>query len=119
MTIGFDPVTYFVNETDGSVTLIIRVLDGQLARSVEVDFTTRDGTATSTAPEDFIGVIALSPIILQFSPSDLVQQASVVIIDDDKPEIQELFAGFLSSIDPAVILAPKEATVEIGVSDRE
>ena len=119
MTIGFDPAEYAFNETDGSVSLMVRVLAGQLARTVSVDFFTRDGTATSTAPADFEGVPEQIPITLQFSPSDLVQPAPVRIFDDDITENPELFTGLLSSIDSAVILAPDTASVEIRDNDRE
>ena len=119
MTIGFDPVMYSVNETVGEVLLTVRVLDGQLARPVSVDFTTQDGTATSTALADFNSVISTSPITLQFSPSDLVQQARVTIIDDNITENSELFSGLLTSIDSAVILALDTASVEIQGNDRE
>ena len=113
MTIGFDPAVYSVNETAGSVSLTVRVLAGQLARTVSVDFYTQDGTATSTPQADFISVAEASPITLQFSPSDLAQQATVTIINDDITENPEQFAGLLSSIDAAVILAPDTASVEI------
>ena len=45
--IGFDPSTYAVNEEAGSVTLIVRVLDGTLSegQSVPVRVITADGTA--------------------------------------------------------------------------
>ena len=119
MTIGFDPVMYSVNETAGEVILTVRVLDGQLARPVSVDFTTQDGTATSTAPADFNSVISTSPITLQFSPSDLVLQARVTIIDDTITENPELFSGLLTSLDSSVILAPDTASVEILDNDRE
>ena len=118
MTIGFDPVVYLiVNETAGTVSLTVRVLDGQLVRPVSVDFTTQDGTATSTAPADFISINPTSPIV--FSPSDLVQQVLVTIIDDDIAENPELFAAVLSSIDPAIILDPDTASVEIQNNDRK
>ena len=117
VTIGFDPTEYFVNETDGSVSLTVRVLAGQLARTVSVDFYTQDGTATSTPPADFISVTQALPITLQFSPTDLVQEATVTIINDDITENPEQFAGLLSSIDAAVILAPDSASVEIQDND--
>ena len=113
VTIGFNPEVYSVDEATGIVSLTVRVLAGQLARSVDVDYTTLDGTAISTAST------LVLPIILQFSPSDLVQQANVIIIDDDIIENLELFTGSLSSIDPAVILAPDTARVEIQDNDRE
>ena len=111
VTIGFLPVDYSVNEADGTVTLTVRVLAGQLARPVEVDFTTQDGTATSTAPEDFVNPAL--PITLQFTPDDLEREVVVTIIDDDITENIEFFNGLLSTIDRAVILNPDIANVDI------
>ena len=113
MTIGFDPDEYFVNEEDGSVSLTVRVLAGELARTVSVNFFTEDGTATSSAPADFRSIAQSSPIPLQFSPTDLTLQATVTIVNDDISENAEQFAGLLFSSDLAVILAPSNASVEI------
>ena len=113
VTIGFDPDQYSVNEDDGSVSLTVQVLAGELARAVSVNFLTQDGTATSTAPTDFVSVAEASPIILHFSPTDLDLQATVTIINDTITENPEQFIGLLSSFDPAVILAPMNANVEI------
>lgn len=43
--IGFDSNTYQVNEGDGVVTLVIRVLDGTLSTDVVVRLVTVDGEA--------------------------------------------------------------------------
>jgi hypothetical protein len=48
VTIGFDPADYTVNEADGSVTLMVRLLNGVLEREVVVDFETTPGSATSS-----------------------------------------------------------------------
>ena len=111
VTIGFRPVNYTVNENQRTVTIFIQVLDGQLARSVEVDFTTEDGTATSTAPADYISPAL--PVTLQFTSDDRDQDVAVTIINDDIVENTERFNGMLSTIDRAVILGPDRATVEI------
>ena len=119
VTIGFDPTEYFVDEAAGSVSLTIRVLAGQLARTVSVDFFTQDESATSTDPVDFTSVSQAVPITLQFSPTDLVREVTVTIIDDDLRENAERFAGLLSSADAAVILTPSLTTVEIQDNDCE
>jgi hypothetical protein len=119
VTIGFDSTEYFVDEAAGSVLLTIRVLAGQLARTLSVDFFTQDGSATSTAPVDFNSVTQAIPITLQFSPTDLVQEVTVTIIDDDLRENSERFAGLLSSTDTATILAPNTTSVEIQDNDCE
>ena len=43
--IGFERDEYSVSESDGSVSLVARVLSGQLSESVVVRLTTRDITA--------------------------------------------------------------------------
>jgi hypothetical protein len=48
VTIGFDSTDYTVNEADGSVTLMVRLLNGILEREVVVDFETTPGSATSS-----------------------------------------------------------------------
>ena len=119
MTIGFYPTKYFVNESDGSVSLTVQVLAGQLARTVSVEFFTQSGTATSTPPADFDSIDQQAPITLQFSPDKLVQQVNVIIIDDNITENPERFSGLLSSVDRAVILALDTASVEIQDNDCE
>ena len=111
MTIGFRPVDYTVNENQGMVTISVQVLDGLLARSVEVDFATEDGTATSTAPADYLNQGL--PITLQFTPTDGDEEVTVTIFNDDIVENDEMFAGVLSTIDRAVILGPDRASVQI------
>ena len=117
MTIGFLPVNYTVNENEGSVTLIVQLLNGELARNVEVEFSTRDSTATSSAPADYIapGV----SITLQFTPAESTQSVVVQIVDDDITELSETFLGLLSTIDSAVYLDPSTANVEIVDNDGE
>ena len=119
VTIGFDLTEYSVDEADGSVSLTVRVLAGQLARTVSIDFFTQDGTAISTPSADFISVTQALPVTLQFSPTDLIQEVTVTIINDDITENPERFAGLLLSVDAAVILAPDTASVEIQDNDCE
>lgn len=51
ITIGFDPDSYTVMETDGTATVTVRILEGELAvgRTVDVDFRTVDGFGLSGA----------------------------------------------------------------------
>ena len=117
VTIGFDPTElyYFADEAAGSVSLTIQVLAGQLARTLSVDFSTQDGSATSTDPVDFNNVTQA----VQFFPTDLFRGVTVTIIDDDLRENAERFTGLLSSTDAAVILDPSTTTVEIEDNDCE
>ena len=50
ITIGFNPATYTVAESDGSVNVTVNILNGTLARNVHVLLMTAltDGTATGT-----------------------------------------------------------------------
>ena len=47
MTIGFNITAYSVSEGDGSVSAIVSVLNGILARYVSIRVFTSDATATS------------------------------------------------------------------------
>ena len=47
VVIGFRPDVYTVSELEGSVTLTVEVISGQLDREVTVSFATRQDTATS------------------------------------------------------------------------
>ena len=46
--IGFEESLYTVDEDAGTVTVSVRVLDGQLSSEVEVQLNTQDGSATSS-----------------------------------------------------------------------
>ncbi len=110
VTIGFDPVPYFVEEDDGRVALVIRVLDGQLGRPITAIVSTEDGTATSSAPQDFINLGSAS---ITFDGDVSVQQVFVSIVNDDIFENIEMFFANLVSFDPAVIVAPSRAEISI------
>ena len=45
--IGFEQTEYMVDEEAGQVTVGVVVLDGVLNRTVDIAFTTQDGSATS------------------------------------------------------------------------
>ena len=117
VTIGFLPVDYTVNENEGSVTLIVQLLNGELARNVEVELSTGDSTASSSAPADYIapGV----SITLRFTPAESTQSVTVQILDDDITELSETFFGLLFTTDSAVYLDPSTANVEIVDNDGE
>lgn len=110
ITVGFDQDSYSVNETDGSVTLVVRIIDGSLGRPATVNFFTTDGTATSVAPIDFMSVTGSSLI---FGPSTTSLPVVVSIVDDNIVENPEFFFGNLSTTDGAVLLAPDFTTVTI------
>ena len=49
LTIGFDPSTYTVNETDMTVQVCASIQDGSLQRDAVVTLSTSDGTATGNS----------------------------------------------------------------------
>jgi len=99
-----------VTETQGSVNLTVALLNGTLERTVEVLFSTNEGTATSTDPVDFSAVINL---VITFGPSTTRQLVTVLIADDNIVEDNEQFFGSLNSSDGAVSLMPETAEVDI------
>ena len=118
VTIGFNQSRYYIDEATEAVTVRVMVMTvTELSRLVEVNLTINDDTATSATPEDYI--TPSLPIVLMFDGSNLAQDVSIHITDDNITEYDETFICILSSIDPAVILAPKRASVEIKDNDGE
>ena len=130
VTIGFDPDDYTVNETDGSVTLMVRLISGVLERDVIVNFETTPGSATPTGslkkinlkynvrlhkmcilvPADYERTVRL----LTFSPTVNVNPVPVTIFNDNIHEDSERFFGNLAAAaDQPAILNPSTAVVTI------
>ena len=110
VTIGFNRTNYSVNEADGSVALTVQILDGILDRTAVVNFFTTDGSATSTAPVDFMAVMG-SDIV--FNAGTISNIEVVTIVNDGVLENVENFFGNLATNDSAVIIAPGMTTVDI------
>ena len=110
VTIGFDPIIYNVDESAGPVELVVRIISGELARPVEVILSTADGSATSTAPVDYINP---GDITLQFDSVTDIQFARITIRNDDIYENQENFFSNSISLDGSVIINPGSAEVLI------
>ena len=109
--------TFTVTEGDGAfVEVCVRVFNGQLERDAILTLQTVDGSAVSQGPEPDYQSLSVQ---LTFTPSMTEICHNVIIIDDSITENSKLFAGLLSSIDSAVILAPDTASVEILDNDRE
>jgi len=87
--------------------MLISVLAGTLQRSVEVSFSTTEGTATSS---DFN---SQQDVILQFDETSLTQMVNVAIISDNILEGTESFFGNLTTSDSDVTLNPSAAVVNI------
>ena len=94
VSIGFDPTSLVVNETDGSIEFTIKVLSGVLESSVIVTFSTSDGSATSSDPADFV---PLSNMAVEFNAAIQSQTITVTILNDDILENSENFFGVLAT----------------------
>ena len=101
---------YSIGETDGSVSLTVDIMSGTLERSVEVFFSTSDGTATSIDPLDFN---PLTDVVLQFNASTSSIPVIVTIVDDDIPENSETFFGNLWTVDSGFVIDTQRANVTI------
>lgn len=107
---GFDPASYVVNETAGSVELTVRIVMGSLERSAVVNYLTIDGTATAASPFPDYGNQS-GP--LTFSPGVLFQRFSIPIVDDIAVEDPESFFASLTTMDDSVTLSPDNAMITI------
>ena len=94
----------------GFVDLVMRIISGELARPVNVILSTEDGSATSTAPVDYINP---GDTTLQFDSVADAQFARITITNDDIYENQENLFSNLISLDGSVIINPGSAEVLI------
>ena len=108
VVIGFEPVTYSVDENAGPVVLTVKLLSGTLTAPVTVNYVTMDGSAI--APGDYT---AVSMGTLTLSPGDTEEMIMVTITDDNTNEPEEMFTVVLSGGSSGVILDPAIATVTI------
>ena len=112
VVVGFDKVTYEVDESAGVVTLTVEVISGDLTEDVTLSYTTVEDSAMD--PEDYAGGSVVSITTL----SSLVTSVTfrITIVDDELPESTEQFFVDLASVGslPAgVTLNPDTATVMI------
>jgi len=99
-----------VGENGGEVRVFVNILSGELERAVQVFISTRDGTATSTAPTDYIG-ISMAP--LQYDAFQRSRVIVIPIINDNILENDEFFFGILNTSDGAVILSVPRTDITI------
>ena len=85
-------------------------MSGILERSVEVFFSTSDGTATSIDPLDFN---PLTDVVLQFNASTSSIPVIVTIVDDGILENSEAFFGNLRTSDSGVVFDSRRVNVTI------
>ena len=111
--IGFEATQYTVGENQGSASLVVAVLDGELSDDVTVVFTTEEGTATSTCESSHFTLFLFSKIFsnlyfifsfstvptdysattrtLEFGPGRMSQTVAVPVINDQVLEDTENF----------------------------
>ena len=85
-------------------------MSGSLERSVEVFFSTSDGTATSI---DRLDYNPLTDVVLQFNASTSSIPVIVTIVDDGILENSEKFFGNLRTSDSGVFIDSQRAIVTI------
>ena len=108
--VGFDPVTYTVDE-GLTATIFVRLMS-TIAIAVSVGFRTTDGTAVSTVGGDY----TRQEQTITFQPgSSTIAFISVQTATDSVPEQTETFTAVLSQAEPAgrVTITQDTATVEI------
>lgn len=99
--------TYQVNESVGSLTIMVR-LDASSTETVTVDFTTSDNAATAVG--DYIatsGMLSFFPM----QPTILTKEIVISILEDDIAEYQEDFFLTLSNAITANLGSLYEATI--------
>ncbi len=103
-----------------------------IARTIEVELSTADETATGIsrqtskptyfilsfflAPSDYTSVVSIPLIFTPSDPIGVLMCANITIIPDSVVENTESFQVFLNSSDPAVVLTQSIATVNISDS---
>ena len=92
------------------MSLNVHILSGTLERSVEVFFSTSDGTATSIDPLDFN---PLTDVVLQFNASTSSIPVKVTFVDDGILENSETFFGNLRSNDSGVVVDSQRVNITI------
>ena len=112
VVIGFEPVTYSVDENAGPVVLTVKLLSGTLTSPVTVSYATMNGSAI--APGDYT---AVSMGTLTLTPGASEMTITVPIIDDSTDETDEMFTVTLSGASGGATLNPSVATVTINDDD--
>ena len=105
--VGFDPVSYDVGESSGTVELRVSVLSGVLTDEVTLNYATSDGSAV--AGTDYAlttGTLTLSSEITSYT-------FTVKILEDIDVELAEMFTVVLSGASSGVMLTASVATVTI------
>ena len=105
--IGFDPVSYVVDEASGTVELRVNVLSGVLTETITLSYVVSD--VSTTVSEDYTVTLDMLMLSLE-TPSVTIK---VAILDDDLDEVDEMFTVTLSGGSSGVLLTASVATVTI------
>jgi PKD repeat protein len=108
LTVGFDTEVSAVNEGDGVATLTV-ALDAETQCQVQVDYATRDGSAT--AGEDY----AVTTGTLTFAPGVVTQSIEIPITDNQRDEADETIELVLG--DPAGAEAGTRSSHTLTIQD--
>ena len=134
ITVGYDPDAYVTTESDGSVTLTVRIFShpGGAPRPFTVVVNTQDGTASNVTQvysklKIFLFVLYAAvadadhvPVageIIQFNAGDVTQTHTIIINDDNECE-KDPNENFFSNISlnsgiPDITVTVPRATVTI------
>jgi hypothetical protein len=107
VTVQFSDSSYSVAE-DGDMATITVTLTPASSETVEVDYTTSDGTA-----EAGVDYTAIPTTTLTFAPGETSKTFTVPIIDDDGAELDETVILTLSGPSNAALGTPASATLTI------
>ena len=105
--IGFDPVSYVVDEASGTVELRVNVLSGVLTETITLSYVVSD--VSTTVSEDYTVTLDMLMLSLE-TPSVTIK---VAILDDDLDEVDEMFTVTLSGGSSGILLTASVATVTI------
>eukprot|EP00731_Ephydatia_muelleri_P017036 Em0010g134a len=111
VTIGFDQTGYSFLENQRYARVSVRVLQGQLKKSVAVQFRTIRGSAVG--PYDYTE----NDKILVFNESTLSINVDVPLVDDGLAEDNESFSAQLLAVSPSGLVTIAPATTLITIID--
>ena len=113
VTIGFGRASYSVTEGAGAVVdLDVGVLSGGLERDITLEYDIRGGSAIAGTDYEYMtGTVTLS--------SDASESISIVILDDDRFELGEIFTVVLTDHDGPSYVTLDPASAIVMITDNE
>ena len=116
--IGWDRVSYTVDESIGRAVICASVMEGSLAITLPaLNIAIRDGSASRSVPQDYISVLSPSQFVFSPTNQDNSMCTNIPIVNDSVLELDENFyADFSFGVaEPPdrVTLSPAETEVVI------